>query len=367
MKIILEYLGFLTFLLFISCESDKQDRNENVKGWKMELVSGSETPVIGKKHLGARDNIRGFENGYVMKLSDGTYHMLITEMFVDGGGENGAWEPARIGHWKSRDKGDTWVRLSTVVQGSNIEDDPARNTWSPAWYYDKGTERWNITFRGKLSVFRYVSDKTGEKGIDGNYTKVSQFIPPLYGTQSWWEGKDPASFSNIYEGRDGKLYAFVCHAFRGDAATKVSAHDGKWHWFSGIVSADTIDGPWYRDNTKEEPDFIHCENPIVTKYHDTYFAIFDDLLYRHSFGYGYSRDGVHWEQKSLIVNGKINWCANPAEETNDNPGNLVLNLRTPCCLIKEEDDNYVVIFTGYNEAHDYFEVGKIVVSLKELK
>jgi hypothetical protein len=327
----------------------------------MKVVSGSNLPVIDKNHPGAKENLAGFENGSIIKLDDGSYHMLITEMFENGGGGlSGYWEPARIGHWKSTDKGDTWVRLGTIVQGTGLLNDPKRNTWSAMWYFDSTENRWNVTWRGLNAVFRYKSDKTGNEGIDGNYSEVSQLIPPFYGEQQWWDTKYPDSFSNIFIAANGQYYAFVGNGFVGNG--KIANANGDWNWFCGLVTAKNIDGPWYRDDSKIDPVFSFAENPIVIKEGGTYFAVFDDLLYKKSIGYAYSTDGIHWTQKSLDLTDYVPWVANHKQVSKADPSGLVCSLRTPCSLIKE-GDNYVIIFTGYNDSSSYFEVGKIIVNL----
>lgn len=353
-------IGFFIITLNACNNNDIKKTEITNPGWEMKLVSGSTIPVIDKNHPGAKDNLDGFENGSTVRLSDGSYHMVITEMFLNGGGEAGSWEPARIAHWKSTDKGNTWTRLSTIVQGTNLPNDPKRNTWSAMWYFDSVENRWNIIWRGYDSVFRYKSDKNGDEGIDSNYSEVSQFIPPLYGARKWWDSQYPASFSNIYKVQDNKYYAFVGNAFRGEG--KIAKVDGYWNWYVGLVTAKSIDGPWYRDESKKDPDLIFAENPLVIKEGEIYFAVFDDLLYKHSIGYAYSEDGVNWTQKSLDLTGQVKWCANSQQSSKDNPGGLVRSLRTPCSFIKE-GENYVITFSGYNFNSSYFEVGKIIVSI----
>lgn len=342
--------------ILVSCSKGQNTNKSNTGNWEMKVASGSSMPVIDKNHPGVKDNLYGFENGDVIKLADGSYHMIITELF-----DSGFAVPARIGHWKSTDKGDTWVRLGTIVQGNNIPNDPKNNTWSAMWYFDTVANRWNIIWRG-FSLFRYASDKTGDEGIDANYTQVSQSILPFKGTEKWWNlnRSCPASFSNIFKAKNGQYYAFIGNEFIGNG--KIASAGGDWNWVCGLVTATNIDGPWYQDDSKTDPDFNFAENPIVIKDGDTYFTVFDDLLYQKSIGYAYSTDGIHWTQKSLDLTDYVNWCANPKRISKENNGGLVWCLRTPCCIIKE-GNNFVILFTGYSTNNAYFEVGKIVVSL----
>ena len=346
---------------FLSCKktSSKAD-DSKVVNWEMKVVSGSDKAVIDKTHPGAKDNIDGFENGSIIKLADSSYHLLITEMYVDGKGAAGSWEPARIGHWESKDQGDTWLRLGTIVEGSNLVDDPKRNTWSAMWYFDSTWNKWNVTWRGNNAVFRYASDKTGDIGINGNYSEVSQIIPPYLGSKKWWD-RYPESFSNIFKAANGRFYAFVGNNFIGNG--RIAKAGGDWNWNVGLATAEDIDGPWYRDSSKTDPDFDFAENPIVIKEGNTYFAVFDDLHYTRSIGYAYSVDGVHWKRKNLNLSKYVKWSANEQQISKDDPGGLVRSLRTPCSLIRE-GNNYVVIFTAYNENSAYEEVGKIIVSLE---
>jgi hypothetical protein len=355
-KIIIKKAIIVIFFGILLSDSKGQNINKsNTVNWEMKVVSGSNMPVIDKNHPGAKDNLHGFENGDITKLEDGSYHMVITELFDTG------WSiPARIGHWKSIDKGDTWVRLGTIVQGNNIPKDPKMDTWSAHWYYDSVKNMWNIIWRGYQAIFRYASDKNGNEGINSTYSEASQFIPPFYGTKKWWDWPYPDSFSNIFIAANGQYYAFVGNGFIGNG--KIVKADGDWNWYVGLATAKNIDGPWYRDDLKIDPDFSFAENPIVINEGGTYFAVFDDLLYKKSIGYAYSTDGIHWTQKSLDLTDYIPWVANHKQISKADPSGLGYSLRTPCSL-KKEGDNYVIIFTGYNDNNSYWEVGKLIVSL----
>ena len=250
---------FICIGVMVSCSKGQNTNKSNTGNWEMKVVTGSNWPVIVKTHPGVKDNLYGFENGDVVKLADGSYHMIITELF-----DSGFAVPARIGHWKSTDKGDTWVRLGTIVQGNNIPNDPKNNTWSAMWYFDAVANRWNIIWRG-FSLFRYASDKIGDEGIDANYSQVSQSILPFKGTEKWWNlnRSCPASFSNIFKAKNGQYYAFIGNEFIGNG--KIARADGDWNWVCGLVTATNIDGPWYQDDSKTDPDFNFAENPIVIK------------------------------------------------------------------------------------------------------
>lgn len=66
--------------------------------FKVNVIKNSNTPLIDRRHTGSVDNVCGYENGHVIRDSDGMLHMLITEMFDYGKGNPNAWVPARIGY-----------------------------------------------------------------------------------------------------------------------------------------------------------------------------------------------------------------------------------------------------------------------------
>jgi len=176
---------------------------------------------------------------------------------------------------------------------------------------------------------------------------------PLLGQLNWRSYQNNpglSSWSNVFTAANGKLYAFY-------GANTLD--NGELNWLNALAYADNIDGPWMRDISKNDPDFIYAENPFIYKYDGVYFCVYDDLSNQHSIGYGYSTDGVHWVRKTMDLNGHTPWV---------HQNWYVQSLRTPCSLIKEENGTYTIIFTGYQAETDYFGIGKISVRIdaKEL-
>jgi len=353
-----KYLSlFVTLLITISSiniifnekiESVEFSDNDLDYEYVMTVVESSTAPIITKNHPGSAGNVAGYENGHVIKTDDGKYHMLITEMFVDGNvaGQK-HWSPARIAHWIS-DDGDSWVRHQQIVQGNAIYQDPKENTWSPSWYWNASENRWNIFWRGSNSVFRYRADTPGINGITGTYSEVNQIIPPMGGEiKSHWDYDGIAAFSNVYTASDGKLYAFY---------GLVNQQLTYTNWYNALAYADDVDGPWTRVS-KDFPDLIFSENPYIYEYDGMYFAVYDDLSYHHSIGYAWSEDGINWTSKTLDLQGHTNWVSQV---------DLTASVRTPMSLIKEANGNYTIFFTGHNSSRNYYEVGKISVSMNKV-
>ena len=326
----------------------------------MSVAKCGKKPVIDRDHPGSSDNDCGYENGHVIKI-DGTYHMLMTELFdYKPHPETLGSVPARIGYWTSTD-GDDWKRVCTIVQGTatgSPDDykDPKNNTWSSSWYWNEAENRWNIFWRGSW-VWRYRSEVEGRNGFAGPYTEAAKIYPPLLGEVPYWD-YGFSSFGNIYTAEDGKFYAFVGV---GDFRNLDDIQ-----WLNGLAWADNIDGPWTRVATDGHPTFVYSENPFVNIYEingrKVYFCVYDDLSNQHSLGYGYSFDGVHWTGKTLDLTGHTHWAGN---------NSFVDSVRTPCCLIREDDGTYTIIFTAFGPAPTpwglFAPIGRVNVTLSEVE
>ena len=327
----------------------------------MSVAKCGNKPVIDRDHPGSSDNDCGYENGHVIKI-DGTYHMLMTELFdYKPHPETLGSVPARVGYWTSTD-GDNWKRIGTIVQGTatgrpNDYEDPKNNTWSSSWYWNETENRWNIFWRGSW-VWRYRSEVEGKNGFAGPYTEAAKVYPPLKGEVPYWDNNSLDSFGNIYTAEDGKFYSFVGV---GDFRNLDDIQ-----WVNGLAWADNIDGPWTRVETDGHPTFVYSENPFVNIYEingrKVYFCVFDDLSNQHSLGYGYSFDGIHWTGKTLDLTGHTHWAGN-----ND----FVTSVRTPCCLIREDDGTYTIIFTAFGPAPTpwtlFAPIGRVNVSITEVE
>jgi len=317
-------------------------------------------PVIDRHHPGSADNDCGYENGHVIKI-EGKYHMLMTELFdYKPHPETLGSVPARVGYWTSAD-GDNWERVCTIVQGTatghpDDYNDPKNNTWSSSWFWNKEENRWNIFWRGSW-VWRYRSEVEGPSGFAGPYAEVAKVYPPLEGDVPYWDNNSLDSFGNIFTAEDGRYYSFVGV---GDFRNLDDIQ-----WVNGLAWADKIDGPWTRVETDGHPTFVYSENPFVNIYEingkKVYFCVYDDLSNQHSLGYGYSFDGIHWKGKTLDLTRHVHWAAN-----ND----FVSSVRTPCCLIKEDDGTYTIIFTAFGPAPTpsglFAPIGRVNVTIKEV-
>jgi len=332
------FTTILTLILYFGCTACGNG-NEN-KTIRVEVLEGSVTPVIDRSHPGSQDNDMGYENGYAM-YHDGAYHLLIVEMFTDGGTGGGYWVPARIGHWKSVD-GDNWNRLGAIVQGTNVSDDRRKSaTWSPSFFWNEDDNRWNIFWRGDNAAFRWQSQVAGSDGVEGPYEEVKMVVPhdTDRGDKTWASGWIH-SFGNVFRADDGRLYSFF---------SDYIIENGEVNWPTGLlVSEGGVDGPWKYLGTPT-PAFNYCENPFVSKYDGIYFCPYDDLQHLHSIGLGYSTDGVNWNRVIVDLDGHADWVQ----------GNDLMSFRTPMGLIKEPDGTYTVFFTALQKEQSYFSVGKL--------
>lgn len=307
---------------------------------KVNVIKNSNTPLIDRRHTGSVDNVCGYENGHVIRDSDGMLHMLITEMFDYGKGNPNAWVPARIGYWVSVN-GENWVRIRTVIEGNDIINDPKEHTWSPSFYWNENEDRWNIFWRGNKAVFRYRSRKKGIHGIGAVYDEAEQIWPPLRDPT----GKllDFASFSNIFRVKDGRLAVFYCYT---------EMLNGRMQWLAGMAYAENPSGPWTASEKK--PIFLFCENPYVTIVDGVYMCVFDDLSCQRSIGVGYSYNGLEWENCVLDLNDAVLWA---------NESWYVNSLRTPLGLIYEGNNKFTVYFTAAEQRDGYFSIGKIQIEI----
>jgi predicted GH43/DUF377 family glycosyl hydrolase len=128
-------------------------------------------------------------------------------------------------------------------------------------------------------------------------------------------------------------------------------------WQIGLACADKPEGPWKRlkELNPVDLDISFTENPVVTRLDNGLYVALVDAGYdstglcRSAFGYFYSKDGIHWSKEQLCyVENKISkWWK---------------MMRTPLCLIKEDDNTYTVFHTAYDK-NDYGSVGKLTVKL----
>jgi hypothetical protein len=339
----------------------------------IEVVSGYDAPVLTKGTVGTEDNNHGFEGGTVIKLQDG-YHLFTGEI----AGEI-MWTKSKLGHWLSKD-GKDWRRISTIFNstGDYTGSDPRATLWSPMPVFNERDNRWNFFYVGYRSkpdsggiwlaefdahVFRAISRTRGIDGIDGPYEDVNLILNRDKESEAW-EGSYGTDSFFPYLASDGKYYGFY-----GSAETRRQPMN---LWQVGLASSKKLEGPWKRCTEINPLDngLSFIENPVVTKLENgLYVAVvdagYDSLqLCRSAFGYIWSKDGIHWSKERLCyLEPKVpKWWR---------------MMRTPLCLIKENDSIYTVFHTafvtlhvkerkyttGFDVAQDWGSVGMLKVKL----
>jgi predicted GH43/DUF377 family glycosyl hydrolase len=360
---------YLIILVFLSaCGGGKKEataRRIDVRV-RIEVISGNEGPVLTKGAAGTEENKYGFEGGTVIRLKDG-YHLFTSEMVGDP-----RWVKMKLAHWHSSD-GLLWNRISTIRESSGdfTGKDPRAAIWSPMPFFNESKDVWMLHYIGYKSkpdsagmwlsnyegrVFRLISKTKGIEGIDGPYVDAGLIMEP---------GKDSDPFEGL-QGTDS-FYPYQAggryYAFYGSARTQ---HMPISLWQVGLAGADNPEGPWKRCSELNPVDLgiSFTENPIVTKLDNGLYVAVVDAGYdstglkRAAFGYFYSGDGVHWSKEQLC------YLENKVRKWWD-------QMRTPLCLIEENDGSYTVFHTAYN-IEEYGSIGKLKVkisadSIKPLK
>ncbi len=346
--------------LLVSCKASREEAPVNIQNTQltMEVISDSGGPVLTMGTPGTEGNKYGFEGGTVIRLKDG-YHLFTSEMAGDP-----RWVKMKLAHWLSKD-GINWKRIGTVRESSGdfTGRDPKAAIWSPMPFFNKYKDQWILHYIGYKSrpdsagmwlsnyegrVFRLASKSKGMEGIDGPWEDDGLIMEP---------GKDSDPFEGLqgtdsfYPYRAGGRY----YAFYGSARTEKMPIS---LWQVGLASSDNPEGPWKRCSNLNPIDLgiSFTENPIVTRLDNgLYVAVMDagydsTGLNRSAFGYSWSNDGIHWsgEQLCYLQNKVSKWW------------NM---MRTPLCLIKEDDGTYTVFHTAYGK-NDYGSVGKVSVKIE---
>jgi len=324
----------------------------------IEVISGSESPVLTKGMPGMEDIKYGLEGGTVIKRPDG-YHLFTAEMVGDP-----HWVKMKLGHWLSAD-GKNWKRINTLFESSGnfTGSDPRAAVWSPMPFFNSKEDRWNLFYVGYKSkpdsgemwfgnyegrIFRAVSKTIGKDGIAGPYEDVNLILEPGKESEPW-EGLQGTDSFFPYEAADGKFYGFY-----GSSKSQFKPIPA---WQIGLASAESPEGPWERRSELNPLNngLSFIENPVVTKLDNGLYLTVADAGYdssgfqRHAFGYYWSKDGIHWSKERLcylenIVPRWWNW------------------MRTPLCLIRDNDSIYTVFHTAYSK-QDYGSVGMLKVKL----
>jgi hypothetical protein len=258
------------------------------------------------------------------------------------------WVKMRFGHWRSNDRLQ-WSRVGTVFESSGEFEgkDPRASLWSPLPVFDVVEKRWNlfyVAYRSKPStsgaflmnhhgeIWRAVSEKAGENGIDGPYRDVGVMMRPGPDSDPW-EGLQGTDSFFPYRA-NGRWYALY-----GSAKSQARPIE---YWLVGLASASALAGPWTR-LSKLNPapiEKIFIENPIVTPLDDGGYLCVYDSHTKDGIGYAYSADGVNWEAgKPLVLQPK--------------PGVWAKEVRTPLGLVPEGGNEYTVFYTGFEEMPDW--------------
>lgn len=324
----------------------------------LQVISGYDSPVLTKGMSGTEDIKYGFEGGTVIRQPDG-YHLFTAEMAGDP-----HWVKMKLGHWLSKD-GNDWKRISTIFESSGdfTGTDPKAATWSPMPFFNEKENQWNLYYVGYKSrpdsgdmwlgnyegrIFRAVSEIKGIDGIGGPYKDANMILEPGKDSDTW-EGLQGTDSFFPYLAYDGKYYGFY-----GSARTQYKPIT---LWQVGLASAEKPEGPWKRcsDLNPLNNGLSFIENPVVTKLSNGLYLTVVDAgadstgIWRSAFGYCWSKDGIHWSKERLcyLENKVPKWWK---------------WMRTPLCLIKENDSIYTVFHTAYDK-NDYGSVGMLKVKL----
>jgi predicted GH43/DUF377 family glycosyl hydrolase len=322
------------------------------------VTGGNDSPVLARGMTGTEDNKYGFEGGTVIQRPDG-YHLFTAEMVGEP-----HWVKMKLGHWLSKD-GINWRRIGTLFESSGdfTGRDPKAALWSPMPFFNEEENRWNLYYVGYRSqpdsgdlwlgnyegrIYRAVSKMKGIDGIGGPYEEVNLILEPGKDSDPW-EGLQGTDSFFPYISADGRYYGFY-----GSAQTQYNPIP---LWQVGLASAEKPEGPWKRCSEMNPLDngLSFIENPVVTRLSNGLYIVVVDAGYdstglnRSAFGYCWSRDGIHWSEERLcyLENKVQKWWK---------------WMRTPLCLIQENDSICMVFHTAYDR-NDYGSVGMIRIKL----
>ncbi len=340
------------------CSLDKKTMKEALS---IKLIECKEKPVISYDHQDCNDIKYGFEGGRVLKVNN-KYHLFTAEMAGDPW-----WVKMRLGYWNSED-GLNWKRVRTLYEtdGTKKNEDERFSLWSPFPYYNQKQQRWNMFYvayrpgrrpdnsdlHSEGKIWRAESVKSGIDGIGGPYNDIEIILRPDADSQRWEGSQGTDSFFPYEAG--GKWYAFYGS----------HNHVPLGPWQVGLAYSDNLTGPWRRcaegNPCDFEPYFI--ENPIVSKIGSLYVVIYDsapvkadldlnDVADADNVGYSYSKNGIDWA-KGLMVK------VTPSCEKNWSE-----DVRTPMCLISEEDGTYTMFYTAKIKDNNFWSIGWVKLSI----
>lgn len=336
MKVYSSFYLIIVILFFSQCQNSKISK-PHYFDYSLELIDSSPVPLIDKNSPGSESNTKGYEGGTVF-MNGGIFQMFVTE-------EINGWVNTRTGYWKSED-GEHWKRVTTILESVDKANDPKNAVWAAMPFYNKNEDRWNLFYVGyerdgvtNGRIFRAVASKQGEDGLAGPYIDVPGTVLSYEdANKDPWEGSQGAAAFYAYQ-VGSKWFAFY------------ASGNSKSRWDEGIITADSLEGKWTRDDTPN-PVLTYSENPIVNQLKDgTFFCVFDDIAHGESsstIGYGYSLDGVYWRQKFFTIP-MPSWA---------------INIRTPQGMVPAGKDTYWIYFTA-NTASGFDCIGRIKVKINE--
>jgi len=359
MKTIFQILA--AFFVLASCNpkrlTEQMSESPQVRV-TLEVISGFDSPVITSGTAGTEDVKYGLEGGTVIQRPDG-FHLFTSEMVGDP-----HWVKMKLGHWLSQN-GTDWERIGTLFESSGdfTGNDPKAATWSPMPFFDEKEDQWNLYYVGYKSrpdsgdmwfgnyegrIFRAISKIKGIDGIGGPYENAGMVLEPGKDSDSW-EGLQGTDSFFPYQAANGKYYAFY-----GSALTQFKPIT---RWQIGLATAEKPDGQWERCSELNpfNNGLSFIENPVVTKIKNGLYIMVADAGYdstglsRSAFGYCWSKDGINWSKERLcyLENKVPHWWK---------------WMRTPLCLIQDNDSIYTVFHTAYDK-NDFGSVGMIKVKL----
>ncbi|NOR27960.1 MAG: hypothetical protein GQ540_05480 [Lutibacter sp.] len=321
--------------------------------YSLEVEDVHEGPVIKKGDSNTQDNKYGFEGGTVIRYKN-EYHLFTAERFGKP-----RLVKMRLANWKSKD-GINWERLSTIFESSGnfTGEDKYASLWAPMPYFNKDEDRWNIfyvAYRSKPNdstgwylnyegrIARAFSESPGYDGLQGPYKNAGFVLEPDSKDGDWVGLQGNDSFFGYQV--ENNWYAFYGSAqTQSNRNTKYPKHN------LTMATAVKLAGPWEKLTEKGLVKFHEkfAENPVITKLDNgMYVALLDSS--KGSFGYSFSKDGLIWEEARFIKLAPYTkkWWT---------------TVRTPLCLIPENDGFYTVFFTAFTES-GFAEVGKVKLKL----
>ncbi len=225
------------------------------------------TPDAGTKLMRDPTLIRGPES----------FHMVWTT----------GWEDKGIGIAHSDDLV-TWSDQQFVPVMSSYP--AAKNAWAPEIYYDETEQEfvifWASTLAGKYPQTEAQADKGWDHRIYATRTKDFAGFTP---TTLFYQPDFNVIDANI-TALDSGYVMLVKDETRHPAAKRLHT-----------AFSDNINGPWRFTESSFSPDSLWVEGPTTLKVKDG-FMVYYDAYMTHRFGAMFTRDFIHFEDKTPQLN-----------------------------------------------------------------